>query len=91
MQSVDRSFNDLFQGVGTLPVRLVLEHKNWQGSTLSFSLGAKMGLVSTPIRGTLEVTDRDVTIDADLGILERFIPAKTAREVIGNRIRGLLK
>jgi hypothetical protein len=91
IRSVDRSFNDLFQGIGVLPVRLVQEHKNWQGSTLTFALTAKMGLLSTPIKGTVEVTDRDLTIDADLGILERMIPAKKAQEVIGDHVRGLLK
>jgi Putative polyhydroxyalkanoic acid system protein (PHA_gran_rgn) len=91
VQTVDRSFNDLFQGIGALPVRLVQEHKSWQGSTLTFALTAKMGLLSTPIKGTVEVTDRDITIDADLGILERMIPAKKAQEVIGQRVRGLLK
>jgi len=91
IQTVDRSFNDLFQGIGALPVRLVQEHKSWQGSTLTFALTAKMGLLSTPIRGTIEVTDRDITIDADLGILERMIPAKKAQEVIGQHVRGLLK
>jgi hypothetical protein len=91
VQSVDRSFNELFQGVAKVPIQLVAEQKNWQGSTLHFSLSAKMGFLSTPIRGTIEVTEKDVTIDADLGILERFIPAGAAREAIGSRIRGLLK
>jgi len=91
IRSVDHSFNDLFQGIGALPVRLVQEHKSWQGSTLTFALTAKMGLLSTPIKGTVEVTDRDLTIDADLGILERMIPAQKAQEVIGNRVSGLLK
>src|SRR5258708_38806380 len=91
IRSVDRSFEDLFQGIGGIPVRLVQEHKSCQGSTLSFALTAKMGLLSTPIKGTVEVTDRDITIDADLGILERMIPAKKAQEVIGNHVRGLLK
>jgi hypothetical protein len=91
IRSVDRSFNDLLQGIGVLPVRLVQEHKNWQGSTLTFALTAKMGLLSTPIKGTVEVTDRDLTIDADLGILERMIPAKKAQEVISDHVRGLLK
>jgi hypothetical protein len=91
VQSVDRSFNDLFQEVPKFPVRLVVEEKNWQGSTLSFSLTAKLGLVNAPLRGTIEVTDKHVTIDVDLGILERFIPVSDAREAIGNRIRGLLK
>lgn len=90
MQSVDRSFSEALQGPGALPVKIVVEQKNWQGSTLSFSLAAKMGLMSTPIRGTIEVTEHDVTIDADLGVLERFIPEKTARELISDRIRGLL-
>lgn len=91
IQTVDRSFNDLFQGIGALPVQLVQEHKSWQGSILTFALTAKMGLLSTPIKGTVEVTDRDITIDADLGILERMIPAKKAQAVLSDHVRGLLK
>ena len=91
IQTVDRSFNDLFQGIGALPVQLVQEHKSWQGSILTFALTAKMGLLSTPIKGTVEVTDRDITIDADLGILERMIPAKKAQELLSQHVHGLLK
>jgi hypothetical protein len=91
IQTVDRSFNDLFQGIAALPVQLVQEHKSWQGSILTFALTAKMGLLSTPIKGTVEVTDQDITIDADLGILERMIPAKKAQAVLTDHVRGLLK
>jgi hypothetical protein len=91
IESVDRSFNEMFQGVEGFPVRVVVEQKSWQGSILSFALTAKMGLLSTPIRGTVEVTDYDVIVDADLGFLNRFVPEKTAQEAIANRIRGLLK
>jgi hypothetical protein len=91
MQSVDRSFTDLFQGIGIIPVQFVQEHKSWQGSTLTFALTAKMGLISTPIKGTIDVTDRDLTIDVDLGILERMIPAKKTQEVLSQQFRGLLK
>jgi hypothetical protein len=90
MQIVDRAFDDLFQGrVGHL--NLVEGHRNWRGTTLTFSFTAKMGWIGTPIKGTVEVTDRDVTIDADLGLLEHLIPATKAREVLGDRVRGLLK
>src|SRR6266446_10029116 len=89
IESVDRSFNEMFQGAAGLPVRLVVEKKSWQGSVLSFALTAKMGLLSTPIKGTVEVTDHDITIDADLGILERMIPAKKAQAVISDHVRGL--
>jgi hypothetical protein len=90
IRSVDRSFDSLFEGIG-LPVRIVPQQRSWQGSTLTFALTAKMGLLSTPIKGTVEVTDHDLTIDADLGILERMIPAKKAQEVITSHVRGLLK
>ena len=89
MQFVDRSFNELFQGIAG-PVKLVEGQRSWQGTTLTFSLTAKMGWISTPIQGTVEVTDRDITIDVDLGLLER-LGATKAREVIGDRVRGLLK
>ena len=91
IESVDRSFNEMVQGVERLPVRLVVDQRSWQGPILSFSLTAKLGLLSTPIKGTVEVTDQDVTLDADLGVLNRLVSENAAREVIGNRIKGLLK
>src|SRR4051794_27944005 len=91
MRSVDRSFTDLFRGIGMLPLKFVEERRSWQGSTLTFSLSAKVGPVSNPINGTIEVTEKDLTIDVDLGFLERLIPATKARESISAGIRGLLK
>ena len=81
----------LFSGTAGLPLRISQQQKNWQGSTMHFSLTAKMGLLSTPIKGYVEVTDKDVTVDADLGILERMIPAKKAQEVLAAQVHGLLK
>jgi hypothetical protein len=39
---------------------------------------------------SIGVTDRDLTMDLDLGLLGRFIPATKARDAISNRVRGLL-
>ena len=91
MKSVDRSFDDLFRGIGIVPLQFVAEERNWQGSVLHFSISAKMGFLSTPIRGIVEVTDRDLTIDVDLGFLERIIAPSKAREALTSRIRGLLR
>jgi hypothetical protein len=90
MRDIDRSFDDLFRGIGVIPIQFVSERRSWQGSTLTFSLAAKMGLLSAPIKGTIEVTDRDLTIDLDLGLLERLIPTTKAREAISSQVRGLL-
>ncbi|GAC1673350.1 MAG: hypothetical protein NVS9B4_27850 [Candidatus Acidiferrum sp.] len=91
MQTIDRSINDLFQQAGSLPVRLVEQQRSWQGSTLTFALIAKMGFMSTPIKGTVDVGDHDITIDVDLGMLQKFIPEDKARNMIDTQVRGLLK
>ena len=91
VQTIDRSIDDLLKQAAGLPVKIADQQRNWQGSTMNFSLVAKMGLLSTPIKGTVDVTDHDVTIDVDLGILERMIPAEKAKDMIGSRVKGLLK
>jgi hypothetical protein len=93
-QALNRSFDDIFTGSVSLPVKLVQEHRTWNADTLTFSLIAKMGplnMVSTPISGTVLVTDHDLTIDVNLGILERLLPAEKARQVVSSRLKGLLK
>jgi len=90
IQKIDQSINDLFKEAGALPVKVVMEQRSWQGSIMTFALTAKMGIMSTPIKGTVEVTDRDIIIDADLGMFNRFVNEKTAQQAIGNRLKGLL-
>ncbi len=88
--SVDRSFDEMLRGEAGLPIRLVVKQKSWQGSILSFTLTARMGLLSTPIKGTVEVTEQDVIVDADLGLLNSILPERAVHEVFGNRIKELL-
>lgn len=90
MRSLDRSFDDLFKGFGTVPIQIANESRKWTGSRMDFSFDAKVGIVSSPIKGFVAVTDKDVTVDADLGWLERLIPAKQAQAAIEGRIKGLL-
>jgi len=87
--SVDRSFDEMLQGKAGLPVQLVVKQKSWRGQILSFALTAKMGLLSTPIKGTVEVTERNLIVDADLGLLKNILPEKAVREVFANRLKEL--
>lgn len=91
IQSVDRSFDDLFRGIAGLPLQFASEQRSWQGSVLTFSMLVKMGLVRAPIRGTIAVTDADVILDIDLGLLERILAPMKAKEVLASRVRGLLR
>jgi hypothetical protein len=89
-RAIDRTFEDVFKGIANMPVQIVDEKRAWNGDTLFFSFGAKVSLLTSPIKGTIEVTERDVIIDADLGLLEKLLPAAQTKATIENRVRGLL-
>lgn len=91
IRAVDRSFDDLFRKNTVIPLEIVNEQRSWQGSTLVFSFTAKVGILSSPMKGFVEVTERDVTIDADLGLLEKLLSGKRASASIEQKVRGLLK
>jgi len=89
LRSVDRSFDDLFKGFGT-PIQIVNQSRKWTESRMDFSFDAKVGILSTPIKGFVDVTDKDVTVDADLGWLEKLFPAKQTQAALAGRLKGLL-
>lgn len=88
IQTIDKSLDELLQQ--SLPVKLVVQQRTWQGSTLNFSVAAKMAFISSTVKGTIEVTDTEVIIDVDLGMFQSFISQEKAQEVISTRVRGLL-
>lgn len=90
IRSINRSFDDFFKGPDFVPLQIANQQRSWQGNTMTFSFDAKAGILSLPIKGFVEVTDRDVTVDADLGLFEKLLPAKQARQAIEGKIRGLL-
>lgn len=90
IKNVDRTFDDFFKGVGTLPLQIVNEERKWNESTLNFSFLAKLGVLSTPVRGSVLVGDRDVTIDADFGLLEKLLGTGAGKAALEGKVRGLL-
>lgn len=89
MQAIDRSFDDLFKGTPVVPIQITDEKRQWQGDTLAFSFNARMGLLSAPIQGTIDVTDHDLTINVDLGLFEKLLGGGMGRTLEG-RVKGLL-
>jgi hypothetical protein len=90
IQIVDQAFDDAFRGLVPGPLTITGQQKTWEGPVMKFSLIARMGFIKNPISGTVEVTDSDVTIDADLGMLGNLIPAQEVRSNLETRFRKLL-
>lgn len=90
VKAVDRTFDDFFKGVSVLPLEILNEQRKWVGQTLHFSFSAKIGLLSSPVKGTVDVTSKDLTIDVDFGLLEKLLGSGVGRKALENRVRGLL-
>jgi hypothetical protein len=89
--TVDRSIVQVFTGFNLGPIQFVNQRKEWAGDTMTFSLTAKLGFLQTPIRGSALVTDSEVILDVDLGLLGKLIPEQVAKTQIADRTKGLLK
>ena len=88
---VDRSANDLFEGVGGGAVQLVERKKDWNGPVMDFSLTARVGFISLPISGTVVVDDVNVTVDCELPALAKnFVGEDKIRGSIERKVRGML-
>lgn len=87
---VDRSIDDAFKGLAMGPVQIQDTKKSWEDNSLAFSMIVKAGFLTTPIKGTVLVGPTDVTIDCDLGLLNKLIPEEKAKALVETRIRGLI-
>jgi Putative polyhydroxyalkanoic acid system protein (PHA_gran_rgn) len=88
--AVDHSMGQVFNSLGSGIVEFTDNHRQWHGDTMAFSMTARMGFIKTPIKGTIAVTASDITVDVDLGMLEKLLPQETVRAGIEGQVRGLL-
>jgi hypothetical protein len=88
---VERSTEDLFRSAagGIIQIREV--EKSWSGDTMTFVFKAGVAFLSTPIQGTVAVTEKDVTVDVMIPeAFRHFISEDKLKSGIETRIRGLL-
>jgi hypothetical protein len=88
--SVERSIDQLFAGFDIGLIEFIDQRKQWSGDTMMFSLTAKVGFLRTPIIGSAMVTEKEVVLDVDLGLLGKLIPEDTARTQIAGKAKRLL-
>jgi Putative polyhydroxyalkanoic acid system protein (PHA_gran_rgn) len=88
---VDDSAAELFKGPPGTPVQIADQQTRWEGDTMHYSFVAKMGFFSAPLKGWVQVTEKDVTIECELpDLLKKLIPEEKVKAGIETRVRGLL-
>jgi hypothetical protein len=88
---VDRSADNLFEGVGGGQVELVDRKRDWKGTRMDFSLIARAGFISVPISGTVVVDDVNVTLHCDLpAVVKQFVGEEKVSASVERKVRGML-
>lgn len=89
---VERSTEDLFRGAAGGIIQITNVEKNWCGDIMTFKFNAGVAFLSTPIQGTVAVTESEVTIDVAIPeAFRRFIPEDKLKSGIETRIRALIE
>ena len=88
---VERSTEDLFRSAAGGIVQITNVEKNWSGDTMSFTFNAGVAFLSTPIKGTAAVTEKDVTIDVAIPEeFRHFVAEEKLKSGIETRVKALL-
>lgn len=91
MRTVNEAADQVLRPGATGLLQISDVQKSWAASTMTFSLTASFAVMRSVIKGSIEVTDKDVIIECDLPqLLTRFVPEEKIRSGIEGKIRGLL-
>jgi hypothetical protein len=88
---IDQSIDRLIQSIPAGSVKIIDQERTWNGSTMTFSFKGRKGIFVTTIRGTVAVTDKDVTIDAEIpGIIKTFVSDQKISDVVEAKAKEIL-
>ena len=74
------------------PVSVTDPQKRWHGSVMHFSFRGRLGFLSLPLRGTIEVDHVNVIVDMEQpGITKAMISERTLRGLIHGSVTDLLR
>jgi hypothetical protein len=91
IRAVEDASNEVFRSLASGPVQIVEQQKEWRGNVMRFSVKGRMAVFAATVVGTIEVTDKEVIIEADLpSFLTNMVPEEKIRTGIQTKVKALL-
>jgi hypothetical protein len=88
---MDRCLDHLLGGIGGSNVEILDKEKTWSGSSMRFSFTGKVGYISVPLTGTIEVEEANVIVDIDLPpVVKSFLGEDKIRRIVETNVREML-
>jgi hypothetical protein len=83
--------DNLFSGAAGGSVEIVDQKKEWAGSSMAFSFVGRVGFISVPVSGALEVDDVNVTVTSELpAMVKNFVGEEKVAAGIEKQLRRVL-
>jgi hypothetical protein len=83
--------DDLFAGAAGGSVEIVDQKKEWVGSSMTYSFVGRVGFISVPMSGTLEVDDVNVTVTSELPpMVKNYVGEEKVAAGIEKQLRRVL-
>jgi hypothetical protein len=86
---IDRSVTEIFEVGGS--VELIERLRRWEGPLMDFALTARVGFISLPIEGRVEIDDITITVHCELPQLAKtFLGEEKIRAGVEEKVRKIL-
>jgi hypothetical protein len=91
MPVIDRCLDHILGGVGGSSIQIVDKQQSWTASQMRFSFTGRVGYISVPLAGTIDVNDANVIVDMDLPpIVKTFLGEEKIRRIVETNVREML-
>jgi hypothetical protein len=88
---MDRCLDHLLTGIGGSNIEIVDKKKTWNGSSMQFSFTGRVGYISVPLTGTIDVGDANVVVNMELPpMVKSFIGEEKIHRLVETNVREML-
>jgi|HubBroStandDraft_6_1064221.scaffolds.fasta_scaffold229164_2 hypothetical protein len=89
---MDQGLDQLLTGAGSSSFQIVEQRKTWVGPVMNFSFTGRLGFISVPMMGTIEVDGENVTVDFALPpLLQTFVGEAKVRAIVEENVRAMVR
>ena len=90
MPVMDRCLDHLLGGLGS-NIEILDKKTSWTGANMRFSFTGKVGYISVPLAGTIDVNDANVIVNMDLPpMVKTFIGEDKIHRIVETNVREML-
>lgn len=92
MPIMDKALDKLLAGTGGSSLQILDQKKTWNGSVMNFSFTGRLGFISVPITGKINVECTNVTVEMELPpVVKTFVGEEKIRAIVDENVRSMLR